>query len=191
MGLVERAVTEACKIDGWMKSAELAWLARAASSCDTVVEVGSWKGRSTKALAKTSKGVVYAVDHWKGSSQPEDATASQAEREGADAIYRTFASNLAREISERHVVPIRAESGEAVVALQRKIRFCDMLFIDADHGYESVKRDIKLWSPLVRSGGLLCGHDYHPTWPGVVKAVDEMVPSRSLMMGGTIWFQYK
>jgi cephalosporin hydroxylase len=38
----------------------------------------------------------------------------------------------------------------------------DMLFIDADHRYEGVKRDYELYSPLVRDGGLIAFHDIRP-----------------------------
>jgi predicted O-methyltransferase YrrM len=35
----------------------------------------------------------------------------------------------------------------------------DVLFIDGDHAYESVKRDYELYGPLVRSGGIVALHD--------------------------------
>jgi predicted O-methyltransferase YrrM len=35
----------------------------------------------------------------------------------------------------------------------------DLLFIDGDHRYEGVRRDFEMYSPLVRSGGLLAFHD--------------------------------
>lgn len=35
----------------------------------------------------------------------------------------------------------------------------DVLFIDADHTYEGVKKDFELWSPLVRNGGCIIFHD--------------------------------
>jgi len=41
----------------------------------------------------------------------------------------------------------------------------DFLFIDGDHSYEGVKRDFELWSPLVRSGGLIAFHDMRPDHP--------------------------
>jgi hypothetical protein len=52
----------------------------------------------------------------------------------------------------------------------------DFVFIDADHSYEAVSRDIDAWKPKVKRGGILAGHDYipwtNPTF-GVIKAVNE------------------
>lgn len=49
----------------------------------------------------------------------------------------------------------------------------DLIFIDADHTYDAVKKDILNWKPKIRSGGFLTGHDIH--WPEVRDAVDEFV----------------
>lgn len=38
-------------------------------------------------------------------------------------------------------------------------KFLDFLFIDADHSYEGVKMDFEMYSPLVRSGGIIAFHD--------------------------------
>jgi len=48
----------------------------------------------------------------------------------------------------------------------------DFVFIDADHSYESVKKDIIAWVPKLKPGGLLSGHDIH--LEGVLKAVKEL-----------------
>src|SRR4051812_44637498 len=44
----------------------------------------------------------------------------------------------------------------------------DFLMIDGDHTYEGVKRDFEMYSPLVRSGGLIAFHDIceHPQRAG-------------------------
>jgi len=50
----------------------------------------------------------------------------------------------------------------------------DFIFIDGGHSYECVKLDIQKWTPKVRKGGWLLGHDYKsPKWPGVERAVHE------------------
>jgi hypothetical protein len=36
----------------------------------------------------------------------------------------------------------------------------DFVYIDANHSYECVKKDLETWYPKVRSGGFICGHDY-------------------------------
>lgn len=53
-------------------------------------------------------------------------------------------------------------------------RSLDMVFIDADHSYAAVSRDIDAWLPKVRKGGIIAGHDYK-VWPGfgVIEAVTE------------------
>lgn len=64
--------------------------------------------------------------------------------------------------------------------------WADFVFIDAAHSYAAVKQDIEAWRPKVRPGGWLGGHDYHPAFPGVVKAVDEAFRKR-VLLGGWIW----
>lgn len=72
----------------------------------------------------------------------------------------------------------------------------DMVFVDGDHTYEGCKNDIIAWLPNIKRGGIIAIHDYkkselfahehdyhhnkpHPrSWPGVDKAVDEMLLDR-------------
>lgn len=63
----------------------------------------------------------------------------------------------------------------------------DLVYLDADHTYESTKNDIHAWYPKVKSGGILAGHDYSDyyieatsTTFGVIKAVDEFVEQNNL-----------
>ena len=70
---------------------------------------------------------------------------------------------------------------KSVDAAKRVTEMLDFVFIDADHSYEGCKADIEAWFPLVREGGLLCGHDYDntdfPQW-GVKRAVDEFAAAK-------------
>ncbi len=49
----------------------------------------------------------------------------------------------------------------------------DLVFIDADHSEEWVRRDVEAWFPKVKPGGIVSGHDYGShNYPGVKTAVD-------------------
>jgi predicted O-methyltransferase YrrM len=49
----------------------------------------------------------------------------------------------------------------------------DFVFIDLSHTYEDTLREIRTYLPKIKPGGIIAGHDYHPEWPGVIKAVNE------------------
>jgi len=51
----------------------------------------------------------------------------------------------------------------------------DIIFIDGDHSYEGVRRDIQMWLPHC-SDTLFCCHDYTKAHKGVMKAIDELLP---------------
>lgn len=57
----------------------------------------------------------------------------------------------------------------------------DVLFIDGDHGYEGVMRDLAQWGHMVRSGGVILLHDADtPSFPGVRKAIEEYCSGHGL-----------
>ena len=165
-------ISKAREIFGWMKEAELTWLAERAKDKKTIVEIGSFHGRSTRALADNTQGTVFAVDTFEP-LPVEDSRVNQIES------YEAFRINLADHINSYHVQPVRSDSISAAQNFPKALR-PDMIFIDAAHDYESVKRDIEAWRPLLAPGGLLCGHDYgshdrKEIW-GVTRAVHELVP---------------
>jgi len=67
-----------------------------------------------------------------------------------------------------------------------RLRNTGPLIIDADHTYEAVKKDIELWKPLIRKGGILSGHDYG-MYHEVNKAVDECVPDAIIFPKCWVW----
>jgi hypothetical protein len=63
----------------------------------------------------------------------------------------------------------------------------DFIFIDADHADASVAEDITDWTPKVKRGGWLGGHDYNKHFPGVVSAVNRVFGKRVEQLPGSIW----
>ena len=63
------------------------------------------------------------------------------------------------------------------------------VFIDADHSYECVKKDILAWMPKVKKGGIICGHDMNLS--GVLQAVNELLPGWEDSKVDHVWYYYK
>lgn len=147
-------------IEGWMTQKELGVLYSLARNAGGVIEIGSWKGRSTKAILDGCKGTVTAIDHFQGS--PGEGTAHD-EAKGGD-IYSQFMKNVG------HFINLKVIKMASLDAARQNGLSADVVFIDGSHQYEDVVEDIKAWLPHAKK--IICGHDY-TTWPGVKKAVDE------------------
>lgn len=59
---------------------------------------------------------------------------------------------------------------------------CDLVYVDADHSYEGVKRDIESWWPKLKRGGIMAFHDYESIEYGVKQAVTEFANSKGLQI---------
>jgi hypothetical protein len=59
----------------------------------------------------------------------------------------------------------------------------DLVFVDGDHTFYGVERDIKAWLPRVKHGGFMLFHDYaHEQWSGVKPAVDALMAGHAQIM---------
>ena len=180
--------TRARAIPGWMSPIELLWLAAEAARCTTIVEVGCWQGRSTRALADHVRagGVVHAIDRWAGPVY----TVAGAEHPFRSDVWREFADHLADHLIAGTVRPWVAPSAVALPGLVELIGpVADLVFLDGDHRYASVAADLAAARALVRPGGVLAGHDYgNRTWPGVTAAVDAAAGDRRVGHVESIWW---
>jgi len=168
------------RIHGWMEPYELMWLASQATMCKQICEIGSWRGRSTRALLDNTSGTVLAVDTWAGSNDEGFPGVKDPE-----ILFQEFLDNM-KDVPKGKLSIFHGLSLDGAAHCKAKNQTFDMLFIDADHSYEAVKADILAWSPLVIPSGVLCGHDYSWKFPGVVQAVNELLPKHS-MACETIW----
>ena len=58
----------------------------------------------------------------------------------------------------------------------------DFVYIDGDHSYNAVKRDLFYWYPKVREGGILAGHDFNARHKEVCQAVTELVDEKGIFL---------
>jgi predicted O-methyltransferase YrrM len=161
------------QIQGWLWPYQAYTLYAIASHLKgKLVEVGSWKGKSSSVFcfATEHKDVeIYCVDTWKGSEEHKDLDTSN--------LLEEFKQNL-NKFNFLNRVNIQQGPSLEIVNLH-KDESCDIIFIDAAHDYENVKADILAWYPKLKKNGIMIGHDYpDPTasdFQELKKAVDEEV----------------
>lgn len=141
--------------------------AREASAFGPVLEVGSYCGKSTVylgAACKENNGVVYAVDHHRGSEEHQlgeeyhDPELFDANVELMDS-FKAFRSSMRKANLEDTVVPIVASSGLASRHWHTPLA---MVFIDGGHSEEAAQTDYRSWVSHIKPGGILAIHDIFP-----------------------------
>lgn len=65
-------------------------------------------------------------------------------------------------------------------ALGRVTSRLDLLYIDGNHSYEFVKRDIEDYYPKIKKQGIIGGHDFYGTFTGLIIAVIEFAREHNL-----------
>jgi hypothetical protein len=166
------------KIQGWFNFVSIySYVIENADEGDHFVEVGAWKGKSSAfmatEIANSGKKIKFdVVDTWQGSEEHQDDDVVKS-----GGLYEHFLENM--KPVEGFYNPVRTTSIEAAKLYEDNS--LDFVLLDAAHDYDSIKTDIEAWLPKVKSGGILAGDDYHHTWPGIMKAVDEMLPERQIV----------
>lgn len=129
------------------------------------VEIGSYFGRSTVVIARglsiaEKGGKVFAVD-------PHSSKVCD---------YDLFLKNIEQAGIKEYVQPIRERSEVVLESREPKELFeskIGLLFIDGNHTYEGLKKDLG-WIDLVYRGGVIAFHDYNQSkYPGITQAIIE------------------
>lgn len=180
---------------------------RTAPPSATLVEVGTACGRSAAYLARRAIDAgrsdlrLVVIDPWWSCKpwKPDPAPVDDCDEMGFKGRHRAlwhefgdtfgaFCGLMLRHVREEfdRLTVLRLTSLEAVRIFDDAS--CWMVFIDADHRYEGIGRDIPAWRPKVRPGGIFAGHDHWPVeYPGVVRACREAFGEGGYYVQGTSW----
>lgn len=93
-----------------------------------------------------------------------------------DQRYEEVLARLAQPIKNGRVEVLRTTSTEAL--RQFEAESLDFIYIDGDHSYEAVRRDLQDSLPKVKKGGLILADDYRDaSWwkDGVIRACHEFL----------------
>jgi len=149
----------------------------AASPNMQAVEIGSWTGLSAVLIGEVIQrvnGNLYSIDWYKGSTDGAAHLKAATEVFDVPSIFRQNIEHFKLE----NTVQLWIKTSEEA-AKEFKDRSLNFIFIDGDHTYEAVKKDINLWYPKLMKNGIICGHDYKHNNSAVCLAVDELLPGAS------------
>lgn len=153
----------------------------------TVVEVGTWMGRSLANVAKIRGDVTFVgVDAFmKTKADLVGVRRGKAETQDLDRFYFRFLRNMIRRNVGNFSI-LRMDSVKAGKLIRDDS--VDLVFLDAGHAFEEVRDDIVAWEGRVKCGGILSGHDYHPG-NGVAKAVSSCLGGLEVetFAGSSVW----
>lgn len=174
-----------CFTERWTSDLQALFLAKLAGSAPAgrAVEIGSWEGVSTVAIAGARRGdVVEAVDTWAGNGDehPEHPTVAAARERD---VYGAFARNV-RAYGLENVLPRRMDWRDWAAADVAPLAF---VYLDAAHDEATVGAQIDALIPRMAPGGILCGDDAYA--PGVQWALAPRLPN--VASDGRLWWWRK
>lgn len=180
--------------DGWFSDEDIKIYRTLLSSLPyngKIIELGVWKGRSLCSVAdiiKEKNLQVWAIDTFEGTdSTPYEKTqlADEAKRIN---IQAAFQKNIKDFGLDNNITVIKGSTFDAHALFDDKT--FDLLFLDADHSFEAVIKDIKNWFPKIKPHGVFSGHDI--AWNSVERAVCEYFDTKfNYVVGANIWWVYK
>ena len=148
------------------------------------VEIGVCGAEHALSLLETFDiSTLYLVD-------PYDMYETYTEGEGKNygdtqlALSETFLeAKKLLEPFKKNIEWVKKKSEDAVTEIKKNI---DFVYVDGNHDYQFVKKDIELYYPIIKIGGMMGGHDFYnghaQTHNGVVKAVTEFAVSKGIQL---------
>ena len=162
--------------DGWFDKADISTYRELVSNIPTggtMLELGTWKGRSICSVADLliERDIkVFAVDTFAGTPNEMSLELKDAHKEAKEVdLKKVFRDNLKRYKIDGRVTIIKNTTDGAVETFESG--FFDLIFVDADHNTAAVSKDIKNYRPKLKKDGILAGHDWN--WESVRKGVWE------------------
>ena len=145
------------------------------------VEIGAWKGHSSSFMGiniihhllelsyqESNIPIIQldAVDTFEGSEEHKDII-----KEGNFDLYESCKQQLDKTFCSDFVNLVKGDSVK--VSENYPDESLDFVFVDGDHSYDGVTRDIKAYWPKLKVGAVMAGHDYEGGWIECKRAVDD------------------
>lgn len=160
-----------------------------------IAEVGvAFGGHLEKILSTTNIEQAYAIDPYILFDSSTDSFAYQGANYNQQDYDELFLFTKERlENINKKITFFRDTSINASIKI--KDDYLDIVFIDAEHTFDALKKDLKIWESKVKTGGIISGHDYnHGNFPDVKKVIDAWVIEKNYELNverGYVWWVIK
>ncbi|MDH3491983.1 MAG: class I SAM-dependent methyltransferase [Acidobacteriota bacterium] len=169
----ERLVSDLKHVDGYLGAVEIHFLALLGAhptAVGEVLEIGSFKGKSTIVLAKAAQlantGRIYAVDPMFSPSVTDPEMAE------GEISLDDFRKNLAEHDCGDRVELYQMRSKELAGLWDKPVR---LLWIDGDHTYEGAKTDFDGFRDHLADGAIVAIHDVLHEFDGALRVFMENI----------------
>ena len=151
----------------WGDSYDVLWKIINKKKLKIGAEIGVAYGGHAKRIVMKTKSKLYCIDPYKHLKNYQDGM--NLPQKDFNKLYKYTKNRLKRFSGRCRIL----RNTSTVAARNLKINL-DFVYIDANHTYNGLMKDICIWFAKINNGGIISGHDYnHPNHPGVKKAVDE------------------
>lgn len=171
----ERSINpEWYKITGCLTYQEILTISDLIPAAANVLEIGTFHGRSAIGMAWLTGANVDTCDLFDPNACLDNGMKLQSQ-EQVNQTIKQYGLN---------VTTILVPQGKIFSDVIPPKKY-DLVFIDGDHSYDGVSKDIEAAKDYVKEGGVIAGDDYSKDYPGVVRAVNKCFKNPTIT--GKIW----
>ncbi len=168
--ILHRELSDAYQVDSHLTLKEKTKLYSLSKNKDFIAEIGSYTGASACCFGASTNGKIICIDTWNNNAMSEGKRDTWLE-------FKKNTSNYSDSI-----IAIRGYSQDVIEEVKNITKKLDILFIDGDHSYESVKSDWENYKQLLKPEAIVIFHDYG--WAeGVKRVVHEDVKIQTYAHG--------
>lgn len=137
-------------------------------------EVGVFKGGNAKDILDSLPNVklLYLIDPYSVYEGWDDSFSKVIEEAKEEAVRKL-------EPYSKRIVWLFKKTEDCIDDVKQEL---DFIYIDGNHSYEYVKRDIEIADLWVKKGGIIGGHDFAMGRRGLIRAVYERCFPRTTFM---------
>ena len=127
-----------------------------------LVEVGVWKGDFSKQIWNiSSPSLLVLVDSW---TFDEKVRGCAPQVSGEEPLSQNFFDQAKKDTYDKfkniqnvHILDFNSQEASS----KYEDNFFDYIYIDAEHTYQAVTKDLEVWYPKLKKNGTLFGDDYY------------------------------